>query len=57
MQAAVERVIRNLTLRQPMPSKAPEAVPDDATQLFAGQLLENYKNLLAQRSRPGQGAD
>ena len=56
MQAAVDRVIRNLTPRQPVPPKAADDAQEDATH-FAGQLLENYKSLLAQRSRSGHLAD
>ena len=50
MQAAVERVLRNFTLRQPMPDEAADATQDDATR-FAGQLLQNYRAQLEQRSR------
>ena len=51
MQAAVERVMRSFTLKQPMPNEATEALQDDAAQ-FAGQLLQNYRAQLEQRSRP-----
>ena len=51
MQAAVERVLRNFNLRQPMPDEAADATQDVATR-FAGQLLQNYRAQLEQRSRP-----
>ena len=48
MQAAVERVFRSFTLKQPAPYEAADA-RDDATDL-AVQLLNNYKTQLSQRS-------
>jgi hypothetical protein len=54
MQAAVERVLRSFTLKQPMPNRSLDAVQDDATQ-FAAALFDNYKAQLAQRTRTGAG--
>lgn len=51
MQAAVERVIRSLSLKQPMhgaSSMMQDSENQVATQL-AAQLLENYRDQLAQR--------
>jgi hypothetical protein len=51
MQAAVERVIRSLSLKQPMHDGSSMMRDSDnqvATQL-AAQLLENYRDRLAQR--------
>jgi len=53
MQAAVERVFRSFTLKQPAPHEAADA-QDDATDL-AVQLLNNYKTQLLQRSRQNSG--
>jgi hypothetical protein len=54
MQAAVERVIRSFILKQAIPDTASRAIDngtqDDATP-FAAQLLENYRDHLAQRSQ------
>ncbi|MDB5654515.1 MAG: hypothetical protein JWQ94_2128 [Tardiphaga sp.] len=50
MQAAVDRVIRSLSFKQPMPTQPVAAMQDDATR-FATQLLQNYRDQLAQRSR------
>lgn len=51
MQAAVDRVIRSLSLKQPMHDASSMMQDRDnrvATQL-AAQLLENYRDQLAQR--------
>jgi hypothetical protein len=54
MQAVVDRVIRSFTtkhpvaLRDPMSDAESKTVCDKATE-FATQLLDNYKDQLAQR--------
>ena len=53
MQAAVERVFRSFTLKQPALHEAADS-RDDATD-FAAQLLNNYKTQLLQRSRQNSG--
>jgi hypothetical protein len=57
MQAAVERVFRSFTLKQPALREAAHA-QDDSSE-FAVQLLNNYRTQLAQRAgqSPGQRQD
>ena len=54
MQAAVERVIRSFSRKHPMQDAATamhdEGMQGHATQM-AAQLLENYRDHLADRSR------
>ena len=53
MQAAVERVIRSLGLKQPplaVASNRRDIDGEDQAMLFASQLLETYRDRLAARS-------
>lgn len=52
MQAAVERVLRSFSLKQPMHDAASvidTGSDDDQATHFAAQLLENYRDQLARR--------
>lgn len=52
MQAAVERVIRSLSLKQPsmaVASNRRDIDGQDQAMLFASQLLETYRDRLATR--------
>jgi hypothetical protein len=49
MQAVVDRVLRALTLRQPISDEEAEAVRREATE-FAIDLLAKYREQLAHRS-------
>ena len=60
MQAAVDRVIRSFSLKQPMSDDASAAVHDGAAQdhamQLAAHLLENYKGQLARRGSNNGGS-
>ena len=60
MHAAVERVIRSFSHKQPMQDATSRAMHDDGLPAqLAAQFLENYRGQLAERSRkadnPQQG--
>jgi hypothetical protein len=55
MQAIVDKVMRVLTFKHPVSDDEAKRVRQEATD-FAAELLENYKNQLAQRTlRAGRG--